>query len=96
MRYLAFLRSRYFSDPAIPDDVRFDFTVAAYNAGPGRLASLRRAAAREGLDPNQWFGHVEHVARREIGRETVDYVSNVNKYYLALRSLRPRLEARAR
>jgi membrane-bound lytic murein transglycosylase MltF len=94
-RYLAFLRKRYFSDPEISDDVRFDFTVAAYNAGPRMLSRLRAKAAGEGLDPNQWFGHVEHVARRIIGRETVDYVGNVNKYYVAFRSLRPRLEARA-
>jgi hypothetical protein len=26
---------------------------------------------------------VETIAAQEIGRETVDYVANINKYYLA-------------
>ena len=40
-----------------------------------------------GLDPNLWFRNVEHVAAKRIGRETVQYVSNVYKYYLAYRQL---------
>ncbi|MCP5055532.1 MAG: lytic transglycosylase F [bacterium] len=93
-RYLAFLRDHYFSAPEISPATRFDFMVAAYNAGPARIRRLRAAAAREGLDPNRWFGNVEHVARRRIGRETVVYVGNVNKYYVALRSMEAQLEPR--
>jgi membrane-bound lytic murein transglycosylase MltF len=85
-RYLAFLRGRYFDDPAIPPAARFDFTVAAYNAGPAAVRRLRAAAARDGFDPDVWFGSVEHAARRSMGRETVEYVGNVNKYYVALRT----------
>ena len=44
---------------------------------------LRQEAAREGLDPNRWFGHVELVVARRIGRETVQYVRNIYKYYVA-------------
>ena len=95
-RYLAFLRDRYFSGPEISPAARFDFTAAAYNAGPARVQRLRRAAAEEGLDPNRWFGHVEHVARARIGRETFEYVANVNKHYLVLHSARTQLEARER
>jgi membrane-bound lytic murein transglycosylase MltF len=91
VRYLAFLRDRYFSDSAIPPAARFDFTVAAYNAGPARIRRLRAEAAREGLDPNRWFGHVEHAALRAHGRETVQYVGNVNKYYVAFRSMEAQL-----
>ena len=40
-------------------------------------------AKDEGLDPNRWFNNVELIASREIGRETVQYVSNIYKYYLA-------------
>jgi membrane-bound lytic murein transglycosylase MltF len=40
-------------------------------------------AKEEGLDPNRWFNNVELIAAREIGRETVQYVSNIYKYYLA-------------
>jgi len=82
-KYLAFLRDRYFSDPEIPDGARLDFTLAAYNAGPSRVASLRREAATKGYDPNLWFGNVETIAAARIGRETVTYVSNINKYYMA-------------
>jgi membrane-bound lytic murein transglycosylase MltF len=59
------------------------FTFASYNAGPGRVRQLRRLAERRGLDPNVWFGNVEQIASERIGRETVTYVSNIYKYYLA-------------
>jgi len=59
------------------------FTFAAYNAGPGRIRALRKLTAERGLDPNVWFNNVELIAAEKIGRETVTYVSNVYKYYLA-------------
>ena len=61
------------------------FGFASYNAGPARIRSLRKKAAAMGLDPNVWFYNVENVAAREIGRETVQYVSNIYKYYTAYR-----------
>jgi len=82
-KYLAFLRDRYFDDPAIEPAAQVDFAWAAYNAGPARVRRLRQKAADRGFDPNQWFDNVEKIAAEEIGRETVDYVANINKYYLA-------------
>ena len=82
-KYMAFLRDRYFSDPAIPAGARLDFTLAAYNAGPARIAGLRKEAAQKGYDPNLWFSNVETIAAARIGRETVTYVANINKYYMA-------------
>jgi membrane-bound lytic murein transglycosylase MltF len=61
------------------------FTFASYNAGPGRVRQLRREAQKRGLDPNVWFGNVEQIASERIGRETVTYVSNIYKYYIAYR-----------
>jgi membrane-bound lytic murein transglycosylase MltF len=61
------------------------FTFASYNAGPGRVRGLRKEAAKRGLDPNVWFGHVEQIAAERIGRETVTYVANIYKYYIAYR-----------
>ena len=58
-------------------------TFAAYNCGPGRLRQLRRETEKRDLDPNLWFGNVERVASERIGRETVTYVSNIYKYYVA-------------
>jgi membrane-bound lytic murein transglycosylase MltF len=84
-KYLRFIRDRYFSNPEIDDLNQTLFTFAAYNAGPARIRGLREEAARIGLDANRWFGNVEHVAAKRIGRETVQYVSNIGKYWVAYR-----------
>ena len=84
-KYLAFLRDRYFSDSEITPFNRDFLTLAAYNAGPARVRKLRAEAAEQGLDPNVWFRNVEVVAARRVGRETVRYVSNITKYWLAYR-----------
>ena len=56
---------------------------AAYNAGPTRISRLRKQASAEGLDPDKWFGNVELVVAKEVGQETVHYVGNIYKYYVA-------------
>jgi membrane-bound lytic murein transglycosylase MltF len=84
-KYLRFLRDRYFSGPEIDQTDQTLFTFAAYNAGPARIRRLRSEAKKMGLDPNKWFENVEKVAARRIGRETVQYVDNIAKYYVAYR-----------
>lgn len=88
IKYLRFLRDRYFSDVAIDPLNQNLFTFAAYNAGPAKIRRLRNQARKMGLDPNVWFGNVEVVAAQKIGRETVQYVSNIYKYYIAYRLAR--------
>ncbi len=83
VKYLAFLRERYFTDPEITLLNRDFLTLAAYNAGPARVRKLRAEAAEQGLDPNVWYRNVEVVAARRVGRETVRYVSNITKYWIA-------------
>ncbi len=83
VKYLAYLRDRYFSSDEIAPEDQIDFTWAAYNAGPARIRKLRKLASEQGYDPNKWFSNVERIAAREIGRETVQYVANINKYYIA-------------
>ena len=61
------------------------FAFAAYNAGPNRINKLRQAAKEADLDPNLWFNNVEVLAARKIGSETVAYVSNIFKYYVAFK-----------
>ena len=55
--------------------------------------SCAQKAKAVGLDPNQWFGNVEIIAARDIGRETVDYVSNIYKYYSAYKAYAARQDA---
>ena len=83
VKYLRFMVDEYFDEPGIDPVNRHLFAFASYNAGPNRIQRLRKVAADEGLDPNKWFNNVEVVVAREVGRETVQYVSNIYKYYLA-------------
>jgi membrane-bound lytic murein transglycosylase MltF len=83
IKYNRWVIDHFYQDPAIARLDKGLFAFASYNAGPGRVASLRKQAAGEGLDPNKWFNNVELVAAKRIGRETVTYVSNIYKYYLA-------------
>ena len=87
VKYLRFLRDRYFEDQPMDDFNKTLFTFAAYNAGPARINKLRDEARQSNLDPNVWFGNVEVVASKRIGRETVHYVSNIYQYYVAYRLL---------
>ena len=85
VRYLNFLRTHYFDDPAIDRLNQTLLALAAYNAGPARTRGLREMAAAEGLDPNRWFNNVEVVIGEQIGMETTTYVRNIYKYYVAYR-----------
>ena len=96
VKYLRFIADRYFKDAPMDRLNRGLFTLASYNAGPARVAQLRKKAENMGLDPNRWFGHVEVVAAREIGRETVQYVSNIYKYYVSYQLIAEQRENRRR
>jgi membrane-bound lytic murein transglycosylase MltF len=85
VKYLRFLHDRYFKNEPMDALDKMLFTFASYNAGPGRVIKLRREAQQSGFDPNIWFRNVEIIAARRIGRETVQYVSNIYKYYIAYR-----------
>ena len=84
-RYLRWMIDRYYADEPMDEDNRLLFALASYNAGPRRVREMRRTAEAEGLDPNVWFDNVEYIAARVIGRETVEYVSNIFKYHIAFK-----------
>ena len=86
-KYMRILVDEYFNEPGLDDFNRTLFAFAAYNAGPTRVAEWRRIAKRRGLDPNQWFQHVEIIATQQIGRETTQYVANIAKYYVGYKLL---------
>ncbi len=82
-KYMRQLFDRYFKDVPFDEVNRTLFAFASYNAGPGRVAQLRKQAEAEGLNPNVWFGNVELIAAKRVGQETVMYVRNIYKYYVA-------------
>lgn len=84
-KYLRHLVDTYLNDPAIDQTNRTLMAFAAYNAGPGNLARFRSWAKKSGLDPDVWFFNVEIGAARIVGQETVTYVANIYKYYVAYR-----------
>jgi membrane-bound lytic murein transglycosylase MltF len=85
VKYMRFMIDRYYKDEPMDTLNKGLFTFASYNAGPARVRQLRQEARKRGLDPNVWFGNVEQIASERIGRETVTYVANIYKYYVAYR-----------
>jgi membrane-bound lytic murein transglycosylase MltF len=82
-KYLRLMIDDYFEAEPMTRLDKALFSLASYNAGPARVAKLRTEAGKLQLDPNVWFDNVEIVAARRIGAETVTYVRNIYKYYLA-------------
>jgi membrane-bound lytic murein transglycosylase MltF len=95
VKFIRFMMDRYYGKETDMTPLNKGlFTFAAYNAGPGRIAQLRKIAAERGLDRNVWFNNVEVVAAERIGRETVTYVSNIYKYYLGYRLIDEQVQER--
>jgi membrane-bound lytic murein transglycosylase MltF len=92
-KYLRFLITKYINDPNLDDKNRTLFAFAAYNAGPNGLKRFRDKAQAMRLDRNVWFGNVENGAAAIVGRETVQYVSNVYKYYIAYKLVTREMDA---
>ncbi|HAM50706.1 MAG TPA: hypothetical protein DCP92_08460 [Nitrospiraceae bacterium] len=92
VKYLNYLRETYFNDPNISPADKFDFALAAYDAGPARIATLRQKASELGIDPNKWFFNMDRMALKVMGRETVQYVANINKYFIAYKTVERLLE----
>ncbi|MEL6767703.1 MAG: transporter substrate-binding domain-containing protein [Pseudomonadota bacterium] len=81
VKYLRFLRDRYFSEEGIAPEDRVFMSLAAYNAGPGNIRKARARAEKMGLDRDVWFDNVEIATARVVSREPVIYVRNILKYY---------------
>jgi membrane-bound lytic murein transglycosylase MltF len=95
VKYMRKVIDTYFKDEPMDKLNKGLFAFASYNAGPGKVRQLRKEAEKRGLDPNVWFGNVEQIASERIGRETVTYVSNIYKYYVAYRLVVEENERRA-
>jgi membrane-bound lytic murein transglycosylase MltF len=93
VRYLKHLRDTYINDPGISERNRTLMAFAAYNAGPGNLRAFRQIAKESGLNPDIWFNNVELGAAKKVGRETVQYVSNIYKYFISYQLIARRSQA---
>jgi membrane-bound lytic murein transglycosylase MltF len=85
VKYMRWMIDQYYGKEPMTKLDKALFAFTSYNAGAGRISSLRKLAAKRGLDPNVWFHNVEYIAAEKIGAETVTYVSNIYKYYIAYR-----------
>jgi len=93
-KYLRHIEDHYFDDPSIDSLDRALFAMASYNAGPSRIQKLRATAAAKGYDPDKWFRNMEVVVADAVGREPVQYVSNIFKYYTVYSLLAEQREMR--
>ena len=83
VKYIRFMVDQYFAKEPMSDVNKMLFAFAAYNCGPNRVRQLRKIAAAQGLNPNEWIDSVEMVAAARVGAEPVTYVANIYKYYVA-------------
>jgi membrane-bound lytic murein transglycosylase MltF len=95
-KYLRTVMDRYFPEAQFDPLNRCLFAFASYNTGPNWIAKLRKEAEKRGLDPNVWFQNVELVVAERVGQETVRYVGNIFKYYVAYQLVVERLDERDR
>jgi membrane-bound lytic murein transglycosylase MltF len=84
-KYLRWMIDQNYSKEPMTGLDKALFAFAACNAGADRIAELRKDASKRGVDPNVWFRNVEYLAAEKIGAETVNYVANIYKYYIAYR-----------
>ncbi|HKT33583.1 MAG TPA: lytic transglycosylase F [Nitrospira sp.] len=83
IKYMNVMRNQFFADQPMDARNKILFSFAAYNAGPSRVLKLQKEAEKRGLNPYVWFNNVELIAGLRIGEETVTYISNIYKYYVA-------------
>jgi membrane-bound lytic murein transglycosylase MltF len=83
VKYIRFMIDQYYEKEPMDRLNKGLFAFASYNAGPARIAQMRKLAEQRGLNPNVWFNNVEAVVSEKVGREPVNYVSNIFKYYVA-------------
>ncbi len=95
IKYMNFIKNRYFDDEEITEDNQVYFALAAYNAGPAKIRKMRRLAKKHGYNPNIWFKNVEVITRRNVGREPVNYVANINRYFVVYKQLATLKQTRA-
>jgi membrane-bound lytic murein transglycosylase MltF len=83
VKYLAWLKKSFFDAKDISDEDKLRFTLAAYNAGPGRVKEAIATARLMHLKPDVWFRNVELAMLLLHTPDPVVYVSEINKHYVS-------------
>lgn len=96
VKYMRWMIDSYYGDEPMTQLDKALFAFASYNAGAARIARLRAETKTRGFDPDVWFGNVEYLAAERIGAETVTYVSNIYKYYIAYRLIMDEVARKAK
>jgi len=94
VKYFNSMVQKLYGNEPMDDLNKVLFTFAAYNCGPNRVKQLRAEAVQKGLNPNVWIDNVEFIAANRVGAETVNYVSNIYKYYVAYKLIAVQEEQR--
>ena len=94
VKYIRFMEDQYYAKEPMTAVDKALFAFASYNAGASRIQKARATAKRRGMDPNRWFYNVELVVGEQIGREPVQYVSNIYKYYIAYKLVSETMQAK--
>lgn len=81
-KYVRYLMDRYYADLSNDSFNQTLMAFAGYNAGPNRIAKLRKKAKERGLDDTKWFNNVEWVVAESVGSITVNYVRNIFQYFI--------------
>lgn len=96
-KHLSRLQKMFSGEEFLPEE-RIKFTLAAYNAGEGRIADCRNFAMSRGLDSTKWDDIVTLIPEmrydsilledsvkfgRFMGHETINYVSSIMSIYNA-------------
>ncbi|MGE0077557.1 MAG: transporter substrate-binding domain-containing protein [Bacteroidales bacterium] len=94
VKYLKWLDDKM-AENNIPEEERYKFVLAAYNAGIGHVIDARNLARKYGKNPNVWDENVEYFIRHKSefisdtivrfgklrGEETYNYVSEIVDRY---------------
>ena len=94
VKYIRFMEDQYYADEPMDPVNKMLFAFASYNAGASKIQKARVTAKKRGMNPNRWFYNVALVVGEQIGREPVQYVGNIYKYYIAYKLVTESLEAR--
>lgn len=87
VKYMRFIKDRYFSKDNISYDNQVYLSLASYNAGPAKIRKMRQLAKKQGYNPNIWFKNVEVITRKNVGTEPIKYVANINRYYVIYKQM---------